>query len=297
MQDKKPPAQQGIVSYAQGIKARNAERAQEKKDKGPIFPNMAQASVEYDPSHGVKTLGQMADEQKAAAGGGPQKPAISQATVDGLTALKQAQERTMTTQPQPAVPPIMAAAAPSTPPPAAAPVQEEERLDDLELSTILAKMREDMLNNERERDAVEARLKPIDLSEGLMTGVFVQEVPIVPGALVVTFRCLSVIDHSTIRNKVYLMVRENPDLESASGELLGLLQTVATVKSINSTKFPNHLTQDKGKTVFDETIFEAKYQQFMAFPLPLISSLGIHSSWFDARVRKLFTSAEPIKNG
>lgn len=278
MDEQKPPTTP--TTYGKGISARNLQRREERKG---AFPNIAQASEEYDPKQGARTMAQIAEEQRAVAAGAPKEPGISQATVDGLKALKVAQD----------------AQQPATPPPGPVllgedlPVQDAETLELLE---VLKAANRDVMANEKEREAVEARLKPIDISEGLMSGSFIQDVPIVPDQLIVRYRSMTTLDHYEINARVYLKIQERPELQQVSGMLIGLYQTVATVAKINSTEFPSHIKKEAGKLVFDEKVFEQKLDAFMGFPLPLIGSLGVHGQWFDARVRKLFTTAS-LKNG
>lgn len=277
----KPGPGEGVHSYGAGIRARNAERKEEKQARGPVFPALGEAAVDYNPAHGLKTIAQMGEEQRATARGA--KPAgLSQETVAGMQALKEAQERVA----QPTAAPVL--------PPAAV---ADEPMEDMDLAALLAAIKADVMNNEKERAAIEARLSPIDISKGILTGTFTQEVPIIPDVLVVTYQCLSGVDNQKLQAKVYKELRDNPDLEPLSGQLLGLYQTVATIIQINGTKYPSHLRREGYKTIFDEEIFERRYHELLAFPLPMISSLGIHSSWFDQRVRKCFTSAEALKNG
>lgn len=282
-EQQKPPVT--ATSYKQGISARNLQRQEDRRGKG-AFPNLAQAAVEYDPKQGARTGAQIAEEQRAVAAGAPKESGISPGTIEGLKALKAAQDAQ---QPAPAVqPPVAPVALQDELPP-----QDAEALEALE---VLKALNRDILANEKEREVVEARLKPIDISEGLMTGSFTQEVPIVPGQLVVQYRSLTTLDHYEINARVYLKIRERPEYEQVSGLLMGLYQTVASVARINGTEFPAHVKREKGKTVFDDAVFEQKLEDFMSYPLPLIGSLGVHGQWFDNRVRKLFTAAS-LKNG
>lgn len=279
-EQRKPPV--GVTSYKDGISARNLARQEEKRGKG-AFPNIAQASVEYDPKNGARTMEQIAADQRAVAAGAPKEPGISSATVEGLKALKAAQDAT----------PMPAAAPAPQPPTDELPPQDAEALEALE---VLKALNRDIMANEAERKAVEERLKPIDIAQGLMSGAFVQDVPIVPDQLVVQYRSLTTLDHYEISAKVYLKIRDRPEFEQVVGILTGLYQTVASVAKINNTVFPAHIKREGGKMVFDTAVFDQKLEDFMAYPLALCGSLGVHGQWFDDRVRKLFTTAN-LKNG
>lgn len=279
-EEQRPPVTQ--ATYKQGISARNIARQEERRGKG-AFPNIAQASVEYDPKQ-ARTGAQIAEEQRAVAAGAPKEPGISQSTIEGLKALKDAQDAQ-----QPASTPRMASPLPEED----LPPQDLETLEALE---VLKAVNRDILANEKEREAVEARLKPIDIAEGLLNGSFVQDVPIVPDQLVVRYRSLTTMDHYEIGAKVYLKISERPEFGQVVGILTGLYQTVACTSRINSTVFPEHIKREQGKTVFDTAVFDQKVEDFLSYPLALIGSLGVHGQWFDNRVRRLFTTAN-LKNG
>lgn len=271
-----------IKNYAQGMRERTEAR---KAAKEPVFPNLTKAAANYDPKRDEpKTYAQLADEQRAAesAGQTQQPRGLSQETIEGMMQLKATQEAKIA----------------ELPPPKEPEPGDDKAIQDLELAAVLRALREDPINNERERLAVAARVKPIDLSEGLLTGEFTQVVPVIPDRLTVTFRTLSGVEHQELRLKLHRAIDANPELERVNGELLGIYQTVASLKKFGDTTYASHLQREVNGTVkFLESEFDKKVGLFMAMPLQLIGLLGTHGSWFDGRVRELFTSTEALKNG
>lgn len=292
-----------IKNYAQTVKQRNEERREARK---PLFPNLAQAQAGYNASRGEKTLAQIREEQEAAAGEEPKAPGLSQATIEGMKALRATQEAQMAQMPQqPAqqglggtqVPqntfqPQIQAEAPK------GKDNEEEEVDNADLIALLREMRQDPLNNERERMAVKDRVKELDIGEGLLSGEWTQVVPVIPEKLRVTYRSMSNLEHQALRIKMFKAVAADPELARMAEELLGFYQTVASVKAVNETVFPHHLKRTPaGAFEFLDEIFDQKLAQFQNYPVQLMHALGVHGAWFDARVRELFITADPLKNG
>jgi hypothetical protein len=287
MSDKKT---MGIKSYAEQAKARNAER---RASKEPVFPNLAQAGAQFDPQRDApQTLSQMGAEQRATDQAPTDRTGLSEETVRGLVGLREAQDRVLSQRPD-----TMPSPPPQAPQDEAGPGPEMSE-EDTELMSLLRAMREDPINNAREREAVRGRVKPMDIAEGLLTGEYTQVVPVIPGKLTVTFRSMSHLEHQMLRVKLYNYLDDHPELRRIDGELLGFYQTVASIKAINDTVAQSHLQRQPNGTVeFLDAAFEEKLARFNTMPIQLISTIGIHGAWFDARVRDLFVSAEALKNG
>jgi hypothetical protein len=290
----RPP--QAVVSYAGGIAARTAQR-QEERRQNPVFPNLAQAAVTHRANQDEpQTLEDVGREQRADAarpeGATPPRAALSEATVEGLKALKQAQETAQ--KPAAAAPESKADKKPA---PAEAD-DEDPDPEDLAFADALRSAREDVIQNDRERKAVATRVKEIDLATGLLTGEFTQVVPVVPDKLEVKFRCLTTGENNELRLMLYEQVRDDPRKAQIGSDLLAFYQTVASVVSVNKTVYVKHMVQDTaGRTVFNRQAFDEKLSVFMTFPLPLIASLGTHGAWFEQRVRELFATTDRLKNG
>jgi len=169
-------------------------------------------------------------------------------------------------------------------------------LDDLEFERVLRGMQKDVINNEREREAVRTRVKPIDLIKGISTGEFTQEVPIIPNTLVVRYRTITPLENQSIRLVLFKMFDEDKRRENLGAELFGLMQTVCSVMMINGTSFGQHLKGEGYNLEFDEAGFVAKFKRFLLMPMPMIHALGTHGFWFEQRVREAFTT-DHLKNG
>jgi hypothetical protein len=264
--------------------------------------NVVRANEEFRPGKDAPmTLAQMTAAQKAVdAGAAPvQDRGLSPETVAGLQAIRAASDQARSNmepvqKPQPI--------AEEKKPAADAAVKKDvvaavDRLDDLEFERMLRGMQEDVINNTRERDAIKARVEPIDFEKGLASGEFEQWVPIVPERFKVLFRTVSAMENQYIRLWLFNWADSDPRIEKLAAEVYSLALVVAAVKQINGNAMPPHL---KGNTAydfeFDEDAFKKKYHVVSTYPLPLIHSLGVHSAWFDQRVRELFTS-EHLKNG
>lgn len=283
-----PPA---VKSYGAGIEARMAAR-QEERRSNPVFPNLAQAAVTHQPGQGEQTLADIGRTQRedAERPDEPRQAQLSAATVEGLKALKAAADAQKPPEPPPA----------PTPKPQEKPDPDAELDDeDIALAEALRGVREDAIQNERERKAVATRVPEIDLAEGIVTGEFTQMVPIVPEKLNVRFRCLTAGENNELRLMLYEAVQKDPRKAQIGQDLLAFYQTVASVMSLNKTIYAKHIIREEptGKMVFNKEAFEQKLEQFQSFPLPLIASLGTHGAWFEQRVRELFVTTDRLKNG
>lgn len=279
-------------------------------------------------AHAQKTMsGQSPDER--------QERGLSPQTVAGLQALQaamQEQRKNMSSDestanlPTPALAPAAApapAAPPVAPPPApvvapapvTAPVEVASassdtnsaekkarvsdalsELDDLEFERVLRGMQKDVINNEKEREAIRTRVKPIDIIKGISTGEFTQDVPIIPNTLIVKYRTITPMENQSIRLVLFRMFDEDKRREALGAELYGLMQTVCAVSMINGSSFGQHLKGEGYNLEFDESGFTAKFKRFLLMPMPMIHALGTHAFWFEQRVRESFTT-DSLKNG
>jgi hypothetical protein len=299
-----------VARYKQGLAER--AKASGSTQRVPV-PNMAVAMSEYRPERdGPMTLSAIAQAQEniRAMSESP-KPVLRPETLAGLRALHEATAQQRENAPDPVAPTAPAPAPISSAEP---PKEEQKKLksitrdderealaesSDLDVDLMLERMRSDVINNAEERKAIEARLKPMDLADGLLTGEWRQHVPIQPNKLEVVFRTITPLENEEIRRHILGEILADERQARWSGERYGFMQTVAAVHSINGQELPRHLTlPDKGsagrKFLWD--VFAKKVDLFMAYPGPLIHALGTHAHWFDLRVRSLF-SATALKNG
>lgn len=294
-----------VSRYTQGIAER--ARAAGSQQKVPI-PNLGAAAAEFRPEKdGPMTLVQIARAQEniRTMTTEPEKKSLSPDTVAGLRALHEQ----VAAQQRPPTPVAPADEQEPPPPPKAEPgkksvtkFSEDEKRElaetsDLDFDLMMKRLRSDVINNTEERKAVEARLKPMDLADGLLTGEFRQHVPIFPGKLEVMFRTITPLENEELRRHILEQVLTDERFANLMGEKYGFMQTVAAVHSLNGQELPKHLLPgDKGGRKFMWDTFQKKVDIFMAYPGPLIHALGTHAHWFDLRVRALFTSTA-LKNG
>lgn len=292
-----------VSKYTQGIAER--ARAAGSQQKVPI-PNLGAAAAEFRPEKdGPMTLEQIARAQEniRAMDKEPEKKSLSPETVAGLRALHEQVAAQQVPSP-PATPSVGEPEPPKAEPAkkSVTKLSEDEKRElaetsDLDFDLMMKRLRSDVINNTEERKAVEARLKPMDLADGLLTGEFKQHVPIYPGKLEVVFRTITPLENEELRRHILEQVLVDERHANLMGEKYGFMQTVAAVHSLNGQELPKHLLPgDKGGRKFMWDTFQKKVDIFMAYPGPLIHALGTHAHWFDLRVRALFTSTA-LKNG
>ncbi len=296
--DDTPQSPVRAQAYAAGVEARMSAQREEKR-RGGLFPNLAEAAMTHDGRSDPQTLSDIAAQQRADAQepqGEARPRGLRPETIAGLEDMRRENDR-IAAQTAPAPEPVTEAEAPLEP------VDDELPADatseDAALVTAIRQAREQMVVNERERKAVARRVTPIDLAKGLVDGQFTQRVPVVPDKLVVTYRCLTSNEYDALRLYLIGKVRDDPRLGELSQSLLSFYQTVASVVKLNETSFAPHMTQSEGGvgSTFNDKAFEVKVRRFADFPAVLNAQLNMHGVWFEQRVRDLFTTAEPLKNG
>lgn len=165
-----------------------------------------------------------------------------------------------------------------------------EQMDDFELDAYSRMLEEDMLNNDRRRKAIEARLKPMELVDLITEGEVQQKVPIVPGKFEVTYRSVSSGEDLEIKRMLYNIRKEVPRYQVDAYSIMSL--TLA-IYAINGHPLPSQ-TDESGN--FSETRFMKKFELVKKYPLQMVADLGVNYIWFDIRVKKLFT-VEALGNG
>lgn len=306
------------TSAAQHYKEGVASRAAAQRAQKPPVPDLTSADSLYKAGRDKPmTLAQIGAAQTAASDTPSGKQVFRPETLAGLAAIHNVaqEQRSHMSDPQQYPAPPM----PPSPTPVAAAVVKPEvkpeakigeavidknermketlaEMDSLEFDRILRSVQHDAINNEKERAAVKERVKPIDLIAGISTGVFIQDVPIIPGSLTVRYRTITSLENQAIRLLLFKMVDENKLRENISAELYGLMQTCCSVISINSVATPEHLKGVGYQSEFDEDGFQLKFAQFIRYPLVMLHAIGTHGYWFEQRVRDAFTT-DSVKNG
>ncbi|MFW9801112.1 MAG: hypothetical protein ACFFFC_00545 [Candidatus Thorarchaeota archaeon] len=140
------------------------------------------------------------------------------------------------------------------------------------------------------KQAIEARLKPLDLEQLILYGEARQDVPIVPNVFIPTFRTVTGEENLEIERRLF--GSDEPDIYIF--DKLALMQLTAGLYAINNNVLPDHL--DK-KRLFSIDLFTEKFRKVVKLPLAMLASLGINFTWFDQRTRRLFIDKTPLKNG
>lgn len=254
--------------------------------------------------YGVIRNGQFVPPQQVSTG----RPGLSQKTVEGLKAVQEFNEQRRAVESGDAAAEKAAqegiAGLGSTAQLAGGdskPVTDAERnaqkealqsMDDFDFNSFRELMMKDLLNNDAQREIVEARLKPLDLTELIVNGRISQVVPIRPGQYEPEFQSFTGEEELALKR---LLMEERQTLAAPDRYLLDKFQlmTVALgITAVNKHPFPTHLVNGK----FDDEAFWKKYNMVTRMPFHMLASLGVHYYWFDVRVRKLFV-AERLGNG
>lgn len=148
----------------------------------------------------------------------------------------------------------------------------------------------DVLNNEKRRKWIEARLKKMQVEDLIMYGEVHQEVDVLPGKLRITYRTTSGDEDLSVKKLMY-------STESGSTRYIvdkfSLMNLTAGLYAVNDQVYPTHLTADGD---FDEEMFNIKHKKVLRMPMQLLADLVCNYIWFDNRVRNLLVPEE-LGNG
>lgn len=161
-------------------------------------------------------------------------------------------------------------------------------LDMAEISDI----RQGMMSEERRKD-IESRLGELDIADMIMKREIQQEIPVIPGKLVVTLRTFNQRENIWVLKYLY----DFPGSPAYSQELLNTCRLVCGLVAINGQMFPDHrknVGQANEEIVRED--FDRKFFHVASFPVQLVADLSVQSLWFQDRVDKLFT-LDTLKNG
>jgi len=166
-------------------------------------------------------------------------------------------------------------------------------MDDFDFDQLRRQLQEDAIRNPEQKRIIEGRLEPLDIDEIIMKDRVKQKVPIIPGRLVYTFLSMTGDDDLALKR---LLMKESKSVEVTDQYLLEKFSFMAVacgLYAINNNVLPSHLGDD-GE--FDDKKFWEKFRWVLKRPLHMLGSIGANHSWFETRVRKLFT-AEKVGNG
>jgi hypothetical protein len=162
-----------------------------------------------------------------------------------------------------------------------------ENLDDFDYERLRREMLHDVLKNPKQKENIEARLKPLDVTELIMHNKVRQRVPILPGKFEPTFESMP----GDVELKLkQLLVKESKSIAVTESYLLdkyGVMNTAAGIFAINGNPIPD-MYDAQGE--FNEEKFWIKYDWVLRRNIHILASLGVNYAWFEQRVRKLFVA-------
>lgn len=162
-------------------------------------------------------------------------------------------------------------------------------MDDLDFERLRREMLADVLKNPEQRETVEARLKPLDVGELIIKNTVSQRVPIRVGIFEPTFTSMP--GDVELRLK-QLLVQESRSVAVTEAYLLdkyAVMTTTAGTTAINGNPAPSMYDVNGD---FNEDLFWEKFRWMLKRNIHMLASLGIHYSWFEQRVRRLFVADE-----
>lgn len=164
-----------------------------------------------------------------------------------------------------------------------------DNMDDFEYDSYRRMLEENVLNNPKRKKKIESKCKEMDIIDLITQGEVKQEVSVVDDKYIITFRSVTGEEDLAIKRLLYTE-RGSPrymlDVYSLMSLTLGL-------HAINRHPLPTHIDEN-GK--FSTPLFEEKFRLVKNYPLQLLADLAVNYTWFDIRVRKLF-SVEELGNG
>jgi len=151
----------------------------------------------------------------------------------------------------------------------------------------LVRARNALLSEER-REAIEERLKPLDIADLVTKKEIQQRVPVVPGKMEFTLRTLTQYENIFCLQYVY----EFPGSEAYANEVLNTAKLVCSIVAINDALLHSHLD---GRSV-DRDAFQKKWDQLVEFPVQMVGDMSVQLIWFNNRVNQLYDIGN-LKNG
>lgn len=166
-------------------------------------------------------------------------------------------------------------------------------VDDLDFDTFRQLITKDILNNPEQKEIIEGRVQPMDITDLIVDGYVRQIVPIIPGKFEPEYQSITGEDQIGIKRMIMM---EAKSLDVPEGYLMdknSIMSIAAGLYAVNRRVLPTH--RDK-EGHFDEKLFIEKFNLIVRYPMHMLASLGLNFFWFDARVRKMFM-AERLGNG
>lgn len=297
-----PPTAQADPNYRQGQGAQIAMNQPELAMKYGVMRNgvyLAPQALKQQSVPGARQVGGTAK---------PQQPQLSAQTVEGLQQLEHFnRERARLESGEVPVDRKIAEDAAAGPAGAAgatqAPLTEEAKrnllddMDEFDITRLRNALYKDLLNNDDQKKIIESRLKPLDLSDLIITGRITQVVPIIPDKFEPEFQSYGGDEDLYVKRMLGVEMENlkpmNSGLERYITDRYTLMGLTVSVKAINKVQFPSIYDKEGN---WDEKLFWVKYKMVSKFNYHMIGSLVVNWFWFDLRVRHLF-KAEALGNG
>lgn len=167
------------------------------------------------------------------------------------------------------------------------------RMDAFEFNQWRQLMMQQVLHSEEEREAIESRLKPLDLGELLANNVIRQRIPIIPGKYEITLQSYDGQVELALKR---LVMQESRSVDVGEQYLLdkhSFMSLTVGLHKINDKVYPD-IVDENG--VFSDDLFLKKFNMVMRLPIHMLASIGVNLMWFEMRVRRLY-SATAVGNG
>jgi len=149
------------------------------------------------------------------------------------------------------------------------------------------------LEGSERRAAIEERLSELDVADLITNREISQDVPVIPGKVIYTFRTFNEREHLWCLQYVYNF----PGSVRYVQELLNLFKLTCSITELNKQPFPDHRKKvGLPDEEVDEEKFKAKYDLLTRHPIQILADMSLQCMWFDERVTKLL-SVDSLKNG
>lgn len=158
-------------------------------------------------------------------------------------------------------------------------------LDDMDLDTIRREMIKDILKNPKQKEAVEARCKPLDIDSMIMHNMVHQRVPIIPGRFEPTYESMQGDVELALKRMLVSETKSVAVTESYLLDKYAVMTCAAGLYAINGNPLP---AMHDAEGNFNEDMYWEKFNWVLKKPIHMIASIGIHYAWFEERCRMLF---------
>jgi hypothetical protein len=168
-----------------------------------------------------------------------------------------------------------------------------DQMDAFEFSQWRQLTMRQILHSEEEREAIESRLKPLDLGDLLRDGHIRQRIPIIPGKYEVTLQSYEGQVELALKRLIMMEARSVDVGEQYLLDKHSFMAAAVGLHKINDKVYPEIVDKDG---VFNDELFLKKFNMVMRLPIHMLASIGVNLMWFEMRVRKLY-SASAVGNG